>query len=80
MGSLWQSVQSKETLVPGFPVCQLAPARSIVGNARKCYKLAMSISMPDCPAAVAAFILQDRKRLPARFFAALSGTRLSRLA
>lgn len=30
------------------------------------------------PAATAVFILQDRKRLPARFFAALSGTELHR--
>lgn len=32
------------------------------------------------PVPVNAFVLQDRKRLPARFFGAFSGTMLSRLS
>lgn len=33
----------------------------------------------ESPALASAFILQDRKRLPVRFFGAFSGTMLSRL-
>ena len=40
----------------------------------------MPMPIRNCPALDAAFILQDRKRLPARFFGAFSGTMLSRLS
>jgi len=39
----------------------------------------MNIATDENPV-VDAFILQDRKRLPVRFFGAFSGTRLSRLS
>lgn len=40
----------------------------------------MSNSTAERSALDAAFILQDRKRLPVRFFGAFSGTMLSRLS
>ena len=40
----------------------------------------MSILTAERKALAAAFILQDRKRLPVRFFGAFAGTMLSRLS
>jgi hypothetical protein len=39
----------------------------------------MPMMTSERPALANAFILQDRKRLPVRFFGAFSGTMLSRL-
>jgi hypothetical protein len=55
-------------------------ATAAIGDgAGTCYRAIMSMMKRDTGARCAALILQDRKRLPVRFLASLSGTALSRL-